>query len=227
MDASAAQQYQGSHPDDLTSPTFFPVAREEQIEDELRKKNVRQPYKPLSFKEEERHEAVYVLPGDLRPTADTFSHLFLPDEFIDEVAEHSTNYAKMRLGVLAYPISSFEILHFFAFLFIMGIVRLPCKEDYWRTNGRYNIHMCNEHGMNLTKFKYLWRNIHFEPPTQVEADADEDSEGEDDGEIRLATGRNRAEDDGRNAPEHMPAAEEVFADEPVAGDAEAAEDEER
>ena len=100
----------------------------------------------MSFRKDERHEALYQLPADLEATPETFSHLFLPDIYVETVAKHSASYAKMRNGSSARPILPTDILHFFAIFYLMGIVRLPCKEDYWKTNGRVNIGMLNEYG---------------------------------------------------------------------------------
>ena len=115
----------------------------------------------MSFRKDERHEALYQLPADLEATPETFSHLFLPDIYVETVAKHSTAYAKMRNGLSARPILPADILHFFAIFYLMGVVRLPCEEDYWKTNGSVNISMLNEYGMASTKFQYIWRHIHF------------------------------------------------------------------
>lgn len=53
-----------------------------------------------------------------------------------------------------------RVLHFFAILYYMGIVRWPSKRDYWSGDPMLSDHQAVR-GMNRLMFEFIWRYIHF------------------------------------------------------------------
>ena len=129
------------------------------------------------------HEAKFDI-GGVDPTPENLGKIYLPDEFISQIAKTSTNYAQARLQkketitveIGTSPpktvtktkttnppdITESDVLNFCGILLYMGLVKLPAKEDYWSTDPDMPSHpMIESTGMSYKKFHYLWRNIHL------------------------------------------------------------------
>ena len=117
------------------------------------------------------------------PTVQVISELFLPDSFLAKVAKCSNLYGKAK-GHSFKPISASDILVFFnvffSIIYYMGIIQLPAKTDYWKSNGMWPTHNAISH-MSYKCFQVIWRNIYLVKPDGADDDGD-DSDTSDEGE---------------------------------------------
>ena len=68
----------------------------------------------------------------------------------------------------------------------MGIVKLPCKDDYWSTHIMMPTHdLCNQFGMTRNRFRFIWRYFHCNHPIESEYEPESSNENDDvnDGEF--------------------------------------------
>ena len=133
------------------------------------------------------HEIAFKMPNNLPAIAATLSDLFLPDSFIQKIATTTINYAKKTVPANRYKkVTPEEILRFVGIYFYMGVVQLPCKEDYFHSEpGFWPIHPCTA-GMSFARYKYIWRTIHLTQKTDDLLEIEDpnldlpDEEGEED-----------------------------------------------
>eukprot|EP00957_Ditylum_brightwellii_P180709 13766996-Ditylum_brightwellii.AAC.1 len=77
------------------------------------------------------------------------------------------------------PITHTNICHFIAFLYYMGICKLPCKADYWSTYPLISNHKITTMlGMTREWFNFIWRHFHVQ--SENENYQEDISESEDD-----------------------------------------------
>ena len=114
------------------------------------------------------------------PTVQVISELFLPDSFLARVTKCSNLYGKAK-GHSFKPISTPNILVFFSIIYYMGIIQLPVKTDYWKSDGKWPTHKaigC----MSYKHFQVICCNIYMVKPDGSDNDGDEfdsSDEGED------------------------------------------------
>ena len=153
-------------------------------------------YRPMRIPEEDRHDAVFCLPGD-RTTGDRRASLdcniedvvlvltqtFLPDDFIAKVTVTTRAYAADNLQPLRQRnIGPADMLHFFALYYYFGIIKLPAKADYWHNDcDDFDIlpesyPIATDRGMTRDRFNYIFRYIHA---TFKSEDAEDETETED------------------------------------------------
>ena len=146
----------------------------------------------------EQFDAKFQLPRRLGCTAATMTDLYLPDKLVDEIVVKSNAYAKSNCNKRRYQvIKRKDVLNFLAVYQYMGLVRLPAKDDYFRTDGQWPTHPCLS-GLTNNWFLYMFRYIHLvqtelpdvEEPLFVdlngdplEAGDDTDDEEEEEGDI--------------------------------------------
>ena len=113
------------------------------------------------------------------PTVQVILELFLPDSFLANAAKCSNLYWKAK-GHSFKSISTPDIFVFFSIVYYMGIIRLPAKTDYWKTNGMWPTHKvigC----MSYKCFQVIWCTMYLVKPDGADDDGD-DSETSDEGE---------------------------------------------
>jgi Transposase IS4 len=104
---------------------------------------------------------------------------YWPDSLLGSIVKATNEYAAGRLAPeIRRTITRSDLLHFISTIHYMGLVKLPCKHDYFRAGADsvWPIHP----SIKITKnvFKYIWRNIHL----NFEANEEEDEESEADEE---------------------------------------------
>ena len=67
----------------------------------------------------------------------------------------------------------------------MGLIKLPCKYDYWSTAPWMPDHpLCKTLGMTRDRFEFLWRHFHIhDPGDAISADDGEDLDDNEDAEL--------------------------------------------
>jgi len=139
-------------------------------------------YEPVfDFTGEDRRKAKFRVPRGLPNTVETFVQLFFTDEFLGKIADESNDYAKRTLSEntskLEKDITSSEISLFFSLIYYMGVVQLPCKDDYWRDDAPLPKHRLTTQ-ITRERFRYIWRYIHLpsiQQEEQIGADNESDS----------------------------------------------------
>ena len=129
----------------------------------------------------------------LDPTPSVLVDQFFPESLIQRLVNHSNAYTqecrrrfphldvwKRKNDCAPFTISS--IFHFFAIIYYTGVVKLPCKDDYWSIDPMMPVHdLCNELGMSRNRFRFLWRFFHCNHP--IEDDFEIDNNDADDLEL--------------------------------------------
>ena len=112
------------------------------------------------------------------PTPDVLVDQYFPPSLMQSIANHSNAYVlecKRRDPNLdiwkrktdSRPITISCMYQFFAIIYYMGIVKLPCKDDYWSTDDMMPTHdLCNQCGMSRNRFRFLWRYFHTNHPIE-------------------------------------------------------------
>ena len=104
-------------------------------------------------------------PGDARAVIMQLSRLYLSDNFMFEVFQHTQEYIKARhlSHSQRYKITQGDIYQFFAIVYYMGYSKLPAKSDYWRPADDLTAShpVCVARGMSFRKFNFNWRNIYL------------------------------------------------------------------
>jgi hypothetical protein len=119
---------------------------------------------------------------------EVLADMYFPDSWLIYMATKTNSYAKSRLPPSKLvEITPSDICYFLAMYYYMGIVRLPSKDDYWRSD--HSFWPVHPPALNIRrdKFMYIWRNLHFQGGTSEpdeEADIEEDGEEEEDGETQ-------------------------------------------
>lgn len=169
------------------------------------------PYQPLwdVTDPENHHHAEFRLGGNrigrrevpIEPTPMAFTEVFYSDSIVDAIVQKTNSYARSRLPPSQFePVTRAEILRFFAIYYYMGLVKLPCRRDYWRggTDDMWPSHqVCLS--MTRARFEYIWRNIHF--VGGVADEADEELDIDEDAETSLEE-EDESEDYAQNEPEN-------------------------
>ena len=107
--------------------------------------------------------------------------LYLPNRLIDQFVYSTNAYAKRNMApAKVSEVDRADILRFLAIYYYMGVVKLPCKRDYWKTDHSFwpFLHSVVVH-MKRDRFEYLWKNIHMtevEGPDLINELIDEDEE---------------------------------------------------
>ena len=92
---------------------------------------------------------------------------------LEKVPRWSTKYSKSK-GCSIKPFQGSEFLVWVAIFYYMGIVKLPQKEDYWRTDRLWPMHKVCMY-MTLFWFQQWWHNLHL---CDVKVDNVEEPDGE-------------------------------------------------
>jgi hypothetical protein len=66
-----------------------------------------------------------------------YVNMFLTDDMIENLVEESNKYATEKTG-LCPNFTKAEMTTYFGIYYLMGIVRLPKIDDYWRSDLRYS-----------------------------------------------------------------------------------------
>ena len=105
---------------------------------------------------------------------------FFPDSLLEELATKTKSYAATLLPPSRRrDVKPSDIAYFLAMYYYMGIVKLPAKRDYWRTeNDFWPTHPVAQN-ISRDMFHYIWRYIHFKgggdgPDVEMEEEEDDD-----------------------------------------------------
>ena len=89
-------------------------------------------------------EATFSLPPGLNTvdiTVDSLLCLFLSDDIVQHIVKCTNHYINFRLsGRQQSEVSASDVLQFFAIIYYLGIVRVPCKYDLWSKHGELPTH---------------------------------------------------------------------------------------
>ena len=139
-------------------------------------------YLPIQVGERTRFGPNFMLPDAVDPSASALCELYLPDTLIDKWVKRSNSYAKSYLArERQVELTRSDLLRFIATLYYMGVVRLPCKDDYWKggdSDGAWPTHPAIK--LKITRFRYIWRNFHMsyqELDVHSETTSDDESDG--------------------------------------------------
>ena len=145
---------------------------------------------------------------EVEPTPEVLTKEFISKEIVTKMVLASNQYRENRMrdypnlsiskrkNDLA-PFSMKCMYQYLVILMYMGVVKLPCKDDYWSSEDVMPHHdLCNMWGMNRNRFQFLWRHFHIFSSNQ-EDDEDEIGGGDDDDEVQveMEARRNRDNDD--------------------------------
>jgi hypothetical protein len=179
------RQFRGIERERVTmAPNYSPA--EPLITHLVYEDGVERLYEPMFALDDEegkrkvRHSPSFGMPGGVIPTADSLLLLFFPDELIDQMVRSTNAYAKKKeTPARLQPVDSSDVLRFLAIYYYIGIVKLPCKRDYWREPGTF----WPTHPTCLTltrrRFEYIWRYLHLtEQDVLIEEDIEVDEEVE-------------------------------------------------
>ena len=102
------------------------------------------------------------MPESERPVPDEripveYVNMFLTDNMIDNLVEESNKYATEKTGSCP-NFTKAEMTTYFGIYYLMGIVRLPKIDDYWRSDLRYS-QIADK--MSRNRFKLIHRTLHF------------------------------------------------------------------
>ena len=116
-------------------------------------------------------EASFRLPNGLEPSPNRLSELFLSDSLIREIVFASNQYARKILPRSQVEVvTEEEILRFLAVYYYMGVVTLPSKDDYWRTETDFwPVHPVVA-PLAYNQCKYIWRTIHLTHDDEVDVE---------------------------------------------------------
>lgn len=92
------------------------------------------PYEAMFIDKSDRHSAKFLLPNGIEAAIHTISDFFFTDPFISLIVKNTNAYIRHK-GKSVRDVSKEEILVFFSIYFYMGVVKLPAKADYWRSEG--------------------------------------------------------------------------------------------
>ena len=137
----------------MTSPRVFEVSRSQGNE-----------YSPIFYLNDTPSRPIsFELPNNVPVTPITLTLMWYSDEFLNNLAAFSNEYAKQILSstpeMWHHDISCGEISVFFSILYYVGIVQCPDKDDCWSSNSIMPSHSL----MNLmtrTRFRYTWQYVH-------------------------------------------------------------------
>ena len=92
---------------------------------------------------------------------------------MEEVTKNSNDYVDKRKLLelnlqiwdqkhMSAPFDLQSFYHLLALIFYMGVVRLPCKTDFWKDDNTWPYHpIIHEMGMSRDRFTFLWINFHI------------------------------------------------------------------
>ena len=183
---------------DGTRPEFRPIW---DINDHVR-------FHPPTFTMPSRSACVL----SIEPSPTVMVETFFPDSLLEELATKTNSYAATLLPPSRRRhVKPSDIAFFLAMYYYMGIVKLPAKGDYWRTeNDFWPTHPVAQN-ISRDMFHYIWRYIHFKggghgrdaEMEEVNEDGDEESIGELD---YVAEDEDEAEDEEEDEQEQEAAA---------------------
>ena len=114
---------------------------------------------------------------------------FFPDSLLEGLAAKTMVHAASLLPPSRrLEVTPSDLCHFFAMVYCMGVVRLPCKKDYWRLD--HDFWPLHPPAQNITRkmFMHIWRHLHFvganteqDEEEDVDDDSDEDEDEDEDG----------------------------------------------
>ena len=176
-------------------------------------------YTPIFDLDDEEiwHKPAFKMPkhgveNEISSTIPNVTELFLSDALLDTIVKCTNNYAakneKARELQRQSEVTRSDILRFFAIYYYMGVVRLPCKRDYWPSNNSFwPLHPVTQ-SMSRTRYEFIWRNIHMTEVEEGDVDEEDDIKDEDDLDVEVQVG----EDDEDNEDEEEPEARTVDED---------------
>ncbi|KAG7361254.1 transposase IS4 [Nitzschia inconspicua] len=91
-------------------------------------------YSPVHDGEIQPFPPSFTMPqAGTEPTAALLSELFWPDSLLNSIVQSTNSYARSRLPAVKFKLlSKKDILHFLSTITYMGLIRLPCKDDYFK-----------------------------------------------------------------------------------------------
>jgi hypothetical protein len=96
------------------------------------------------------------------PSPAVLADMYFPDSLLELMASKTNSYAKSRLPPSKLvDITSSDICYFLAMYYYMGIVQLPSKDDYWKSDHSFWPVHPPAQNIKRDKFMYIWRNLHF------------------------------------------------------------------
>ena len=100
---------------------------------------------------------------------DVFQH-FLPDQFLQNVCVQTNLYAEQVMGPAKYlewkEVNVTEMKAYIGFSILMGLVRLPAIEDYWKVDPYLHYAPIADR-ISRQRFRDISRYIHFVDNTQI------------------------------------------------------------
>lgn len=125
----------------------------------------------------------------IEPTPSVMTNLFFPLSLIEHITKCSNQYRDLRrkqcpdLAIwkrwaISAPFTLSCTYQFVTMIYYFGIVRLPCKRDYWSANPYMPEHrIASELGMTRERYEFMWRHFHVSTPDVSSCDAEEDEDG--------------------------------------------------
>ena len=100
---------------------------------------------------------------------DVFQH-FLPDQFLQNICVQTNLYAEQVMGPAKYlewkEVNVIEMKAYIGFSVLMGLVRLPAIEDYWKVDPHLHYAPIADR-ISRQRFRDISRYIHFVDNTQI------------------------------------------------------------
>ncbi len=127
---------------------------------------------------------------EVQPVPGVLTKKFFPKDFVRKMVIQSNKYRENRLATNpgldiwsrktdSAPFTMHSMYHYIAILFYMGVVQLPCKDDYWSIEELMPVHrVCVQFGMHRNRFRFMWRHFHLNFD-------DDDDENENDEEVEV------------------------------------------
>ena len=159
--------------------------------------------------------------AEVEPTPEVLTKEFLSKGIVSKMVLASNQYRANRLNDYpdlniwrrksdSAPFTMKCMYQYLAILMYMGIVKLPCKDDYWSTDEVMPSHsLCNMWGMNRNRFRFLFRHFHI-----LSSDQDDEDEigggGDSDEEIEVEVEARRNMDNGEDIFEATEERKEVW-----------------
>ena len=147
------------------------------------------------------------------PTPETLLDHWWPLTVILDLQKSSNVYREQRKEMYpdlhcwkrnySEPFGVSCIYYFIAMVYYMGVVRLPCKRDYWSSHPCMPHHPITDH-LTRDRFSFLWRHIHVYDDEDIdveEEEVDKENTEEDDDlhEYEVERVNSDEEDDSSNA----------------------------
>ncbi|KAG7344372.1 transposase IS4 [Nitzschia inconspicua] len=127
------------------------------------------PYTPIFGSEREDFDPKFQIPNLVDATVSSVLELFLPDSLLDRWVSATNADEESRLSrKRCKRVSRSHIFRFISTLIFMGVVQLPCKEDYFVDKDDPHSDFFEHYRrikLSYSMFRYLWTNFHtsFQP----------------------------------------------------------------